>query len=183
MNRKNVRSRRLVLLIVSASILALAGICSAADEGSATAPERLTSCRTASGTLSAQLVITHTQGGEAGPVGAYTLVEPEGAWQSGNVFKGRREPPKESGQLSPESLASLSAELDRLDLLTLPRLGKVYVNPSEMSISFGSFSCAVQRGEEYTDPAEKAIRERYRGIERAVRRAITGVEPSTIEER
>jgi hypothetical protein len=120
--------------------------------------------------LKERLEVRELQGGFAGFTGTYTVIEPDGTWNTGPVLpQDKVGEPKAKGKLTAEQLALLAKDLAKHDLLTLPKQGEPVVNPKVVKITYGKAVSELQPGPGKDAEADKAIRARYTGIVAAVK--------------
>jgi hypothetical protein len=126
----------------------------------------------ADGKLKERIEVQELQGGAVGFTGLYYAIEPDGSWSAGSVSfrqKGQGEP-KAKGVLSQEQLTQLAKDLARCELAHVPNHGAPEVNPRVIVVIFGKKRTELQPERGNTSEAEdKAIRDRYDGILRAVK--------------
>lgn len=128
------------------------------------------------GKLAQRLEVLELQGGFAGFTGHYAIVEPDGSWTTGDVLPSERiGPAKAKGKLTADQLATLTKELAKHNLATLPKHGETETNPVVVRITFGKTVSELQPLPGTAKPeVDRAVRARYAGIVAAVKAACVG---------
>jgi len=124
---------------------------------------------TPDGKLKHPLEVKQVQGGFAGFTGVVFVVQADGKWTKGSVFN-QEVKPLASGQLNGDQLKGLAAELDKYKLLTLKSEGRVMVNPSVVSVTFGKLKAELNQmgGAGVPKPDDKTNAGRFGGVWSAV---------------
>jgi hypothetical protein len=154
--------RRIVFFFASAALLALA----------APVQADVSDYLTADGKLKSTLVLKQVQGGFAGFTGTQYTIEPDGKWRHESVFNEKLKPIAD-GQLGKEKLERLAGEFDKFKMNTLKTEGKVMVNPSVVTISFGSLKAELNQmaGAGVPKPDETTNAGRFGGVWSVVQKA------------
>jgi hypothetical protein len=122
---------------------------------------------TAVGRLKERLEVRFVQSADGGFRGGYWAIEPDGSWSTGRIMppgKGGKAAPSATGKLTVAQLATLAKALALHDLAGLESYARPTVHGGILTIQFGKRSVQL-----YITERNRAIRERFEGIEDAVR--------------